>query len=170
MPTTRKELHWGRVMSCYSERPPNVNLMMSEIYVSAAGELALVDGSSRMTYRDVERAVSALAAGLSGHGVCRGNRVAVMLPNQAEAALAVLAIARLGAVVVPLGTRLKKPEISYIFVDATPVAVIHAAAFATELPGTGPASNMRFECGGAQWKAMLQRDPADEFQIGRAHV
>lgn len=163
MSTTRKELHWGRVMSCYSERPRSVNLMMSEIYISAAGELALVDGSSRMTYRDVERAVSALAAGLGGHGVCQGDRVAVMIPNQAEAALAVLAIARLGAVVVPLGPRLKKPEISHIFEDAIPVAVIHAAAFATELPGTSPASNMRFECGGRRWQAMLERNPADVF-------
>ena len=161
MPRIRKELHWGRVMSCYSERPPNVNAMMSGVYASVPGALALVDGSSRMTYSDVERAVSTLAAGLRGHGVGQSDRVAVMLPNQAEAALAVLAIARLGAVVVPLGTRLKKPEISYIFEDATPVAVIHAAAFATELPGTGPASNMRFECGGPRWQAMLERDPAD---------
>ena len=163
MPRIRKEIHWGRVMSCYSERPPNVNAMMSGVYESVPGALALVDGSSRMTYRDVERAVSALAAGLRGHGVGQGDRVAVMLPNQAEAALAVLAIARLGAVVVPLGTRLKKPEISYIFENATPVAVIYAAAFVTELPSTGPASNMRFECGGAGWQAMLERDPADGF-------
>lgn len=37
-----------------------------------------------------------------------------------------LAIARLGAVLVPLGTRRKMPEISHIFEDAAPVAVIHA--------------------------------------------
>ena len=156
MSRIHKELHWDRVISCYAERPQNVNAMMAAVYASAAGKPALVDGAVRMTYGEVEREAGALAEGLSAMGVRQGDRVAVMLPNQAEAALSVLAISRLGAVLVPLGTRLKKPEISHIFEDAAPVAVIHAAAFAAELPQTGPARDMRIECGGAAWQTMLE--------------
>jgi acyl-coenzyme A synthetase/AMP-(fatty) acid ligase len=153
--TTRKEFHGDRVISCYAQRPRNVNAMMAVVFSSSPDKLALVDGESRMCYRELEQAVSALASGLSARGVRRGDRVAVMLPNQSEAAISVLAIAHLGAVLVPLGTRLKKPEISYIFEDAAPVAVIHAPAFAAEMPAHGPAALMRLECGGAAWRTML---------------
>jgi long-chain acyl-CoA synthetase len=163
MPKIRKEFHWGRVISCYSERPQNVNAMMATVFASAAGKLGLVDGASRMNYRELDRVVSALAAGLFAKGVHQGDRVAVMLPNQSEAAISVLAISRLGAVLVPLGTRLKKPEISYIFEDAAPVAIIYGSAFAAELPDAGPAKLMRFECGGAAWRELLERSVSTSF-------
>lgn len=153
--TTRKEFHGDRVISCYAQRPHNVNAMMAVVFASSPDKPALVDGESRMCYLELEQAVSALASGLSARGVRQGDRVAVMLPNQSEAAISVLAIAHLGAVLVPLGTRLKKPEISYIFEDAAPVAIIHTPAFAAEMPAQGPAAAMRLECGGAAWRTML---------------
>ena len=157
MPKIRKEFHWDRVISCYADRPQNVNAMMALVFASSPEKPALVDGARRTTYSELDRIVNALATGLSSKGVRQGDRVAVMLPNQAEAVLSVLAIARLGAILVPLGTRLKKPEISYIFEDADPVAIIYSPAFAQEIPDAGPTSGMRFECGNAAWRQMLEK-------------
>ena len=152
----RKECHWDRLMACYADRPLSVNDMLAKSWASAADKLAVVDGSVRMNYCELEHAVATLAASLAASGVSFGDRVAVMLPNQIEAVLSVLAIARLGAVLVPLGTRLKEPEISYIFGDSEPVAIIYAPDYAAEMPMAGPEIAMRFECGSAAWQDMMQ--------------
>lgn len=161
---TRKEFHWGRVISCYADRPQNVNVMMATIFATLPDKPALVDGAARTSYRELDLAIGALVAGLGAKGVRQGDHVAVMLPNQAEAMIAVLAIARMGAVLIPLGTRLKLPEISYIFEDAAPVAIIYAPAFAAQLPAGSPAGTMRFECGSAGWKQMMATHAAPVVQ------
>jgi len=57
------------------------------------------DGSSRtVTYKDLYQEVNRLAAGLQKLGVKKGDRVGVYLPAIPEQAIALLAIARLGAV------------------------------------------------------------------------
>ena len=155
MPTQRKEYHGDRLITCYAERPANVNDMLARSFAQAAGQLALVDGAQRLTYDELQAQARRLAQALTDRGVVKGDRVAVMLPNQKEAVLSVIAICQIGAVVVPLGTRLRAPEISYIFEDAQPVAIIHAAAFTAELPAGGPDASMRLECGSQPWKAML---------------
>jgi long-chain acyl-CoA synthetase len=155
MYTQRKELHQGRLISCYVQRPAHVNAMLDRVIADMPSQLALVDGEQRMTYAALGRSVTALAAGLSAAGVHKGDRVAVMLANQWETVLSVLAITRLGAVLVPLGTRLKQPEIAYIFNDAQPLAVIHGSAYAAEMPEQGPAPALRFVCGGAAWQQLL---------------
>ena len=170
MSAVRKEYHWDRLITCYAERPSNVNDMIARSFKDSAGHVALVDGDERMLYSELEVQVGRLAAALSARGVRQGNRVAVMLSNQKEAVLSVLAISRIGAVLVPLGTRLRAPEISYIFEDAEPVSIIHAAAFAPELPSNGPAAGMRFECGSADWQAMLAEESGRREAAGAAPV
>lgn len=145
-------------MSCYAERPRNVNDMLQRSLALSAEKLAVVDGAVRMNYRELDAAVGALAASLAARGVKQGDRIAVMLANRLEAVLSVVAIARLGAIVVPIGTRLRRPEISYILEDSQPVALIYGAEFAGELPETGSTAAMRFECGSAAWHALV--DPA----------
>jgi long-chain acyl-CoA synthetase len=155
MADVKKEIHWGRLMTCYSGRPANVNDMMARSFAGAGHAEAVVDGDTRVTYQALDQAANALAAGLVRRGVRPGDRVAVMLPNRLEAAVSVLGIARAGAVLVPLGTRLKRPEIAYIFSDAMPVALIHDPAYAADLPENGPAPEMRFDCSAAAWTDLL---------------
>ena len=152
----RKEVHFGRVMDCYAQRPRNVNDMLQRSFARQPGATAVVDGSVRTTYAQLEAASAALATNLAASGVGRGDRVAVMLANSLDAVLSVVAIARLGAIVVPLGTRLRRPEIEYIFADAAPAAVIYGTAFGPELPPTGPAPSMRFDTAGSAWQRLLQ--------------
>jgi acetyl-CoA synthetase len=56
----------------------------------------------RLTYRDLDAQVGRLAAALRRLGVGRGDRVGVYLPLVPEAAVALLACAKLGAIFLPL--------------------------------------------------------------------
>ena len=72
-----------------------------------AQQLALVwegeDGRvTRLTYRELEREVGRAAAALKHLGVEKGDRVGLYLPMIPETAIAALAIARIGAILVPI--------------------------------------------------------------------
>lgn len=66
------------------------------------GRVAVVDGSSRRTYAELEADVDALVEGLRSVGVTETSRVAVSVPTGLAAATAIYAISRIGAVAVPL--------------------------------------------------------------------
>src|SRR5207244_12107929 len=60
------------------------------------------DGQSRtLTYRELAREVNRLANALTRLGVAEGDRVGVFLPMSPEAAIATLAVVRIGAVYTP---------------------------------------------------------------------
>lgn len=73
----------------------------------------LVAGGRSLSYGQVESRASALAAALAELGVEAGDRVAVNLPNCPEWVIALLALAKLGAVVVPVNPRLNYHELKY---------------------------------------------------------
>ncbi|MEP6483720.1 MAG: propionate--CoA ligase [Rudaea sp.] len=52
----------------------------------------------RITYRELYREVNVFASVLKSFGIAKGERVVIYMPNMAEAVIAVLACARLGAV------------------------------------------------------------------------
>ncbi len=173
MPQMRKELHFGRVMSCYAQRPANVNDMLAASFARSPAQTAVVDGSQRLSYSELAARAATLAGHLAARGVNKGDRVAVMLTNGLDAVLSVIAIARLGAILVPLGTRLRRPEIAYIFGDSQPVAIIHGAEFALEFPPEGPAQTLRFNVASAAWQAMCQsgsQSPAPVVPIDEEEV
>jgi len=61
------------------------------------------DGARRdLGYRELDREVCRFAAGLRSLGIGRGDVVAVYMPNVPEAAVAMLAIPKIGAIVMPL--------------------------------------------------------------------
>ena len=62
------------------------------------------------TYAEVDAASNRVANGLRRRGIEAGDRVALMLPNCPEFLLAWLALAKLGAVAVPMNPAYKSPE------------------------------------------------------------
>lgn len=62
------------------------------------GEVAVVDGERRWTYRELDERADRLAAGLRGIGIASGDRVLVHLPNIAEFLPLCFALFRVGAV------------------------------------------------------------------------
>ena len=102
--------------------------------------MALVCGGTRTTFGQLDRAANAVAHALAGGGVGAGDRVAVMLGNRPEIFAAWYGVARLGALVVPVSTRLTAPEAAYIVADSGAAVVVHdgsaPALAAAESTGT----------------------------------
>ncbi|HEX4805274.1 MAG TPA: AMP-binding protein [Conexibacter sp.] len=97
---------------------------------TAPGKEALVAGERRMTYAELDAAASALAARLHALGVGRGERVAVLLPNGAEAAVAIYGALRAGAALVPLNPTIKADKLAYVLRDCAAAAVVTDDALA----------------------------------------
>ena len=75
---------------------------------------ALVYEDRSWTYWELDADVNALAAGLSAHGVAKGDRVALYALNSPEYLLLALAIAKLGAVMIPFDYRLHEEELAWL--------------------------------------------------------
>ncbi len=99
-----------------------------------AGGTATVFRARRFTWRAVAERIARLAGGLAGLGIGRGDRVAILSLNGDRYWEAMYAIPGLGAVMVPLNTRLAPPEIAFMLADSGAKAIIVDDAFAA-VPG-----------------------------------
>lgn len=77
-------------------------------------KLAIACGETRWSYADFNALVTRLAAGLAQLGVDEGDRVAVLARNSHGFAALRFALARRGAVLVPINFMLKADEVAYI--------------------------------------------------------
>lgn len=79
---------------------------------------------STYTWREFDDRTRRLAAGLSARGIIAGDRVAILMLNGHRYLELYYALARLGALCVPLNIRLAPPEITYILNDSESVALV----------------------------------------------
>jgi acyl-CoA synthetase (AMP-forming)/AMP-acid ligase II len=73
---------------------------------------AIVADGESATYAELDAAGAALAARLVADGVVKGDRVGLLAPNGVEWAVIAYAALRIGAVLVPLSTLLRPPELA----------------------------------------------------------
>ncbi len=92
--------------------------------------IALISEDVELTYSELDRFVSVLCGRIAGMGVQQNTVVGVLMPNQADYVVIIHALARLGAVLLPINTRLTVTEIEYQL-DATCCALVICAS-ATE--------------------------------------
>src|ERR1700682_6548351 len=78
------------------------------------GAEALVEADMRLTYAQLDKAVSVVAAASIGAGLVKGDRVALWAPNSASWVIAALGLQRAGGVLVPLNTRFLGEEAAFI--------------------------------------------------------
>jgi fatty-acyl-CoA synthase len=91
-------------------------------------KVAVVDLGSgrRVTYAQFDARISRLASHLrDALKVARGDRVAVLALNTTDTLEVQFACGRIGAVFLPLNTRLTVPELQFIVGDASPKVMIH---------------------------------------------
>ena len=101
---------------------------------------ALVFGERQVSYVDLDRRTDQLARALRELGVRKGDRVAALVLNSPAFLETMLAVAKLGAVFVPMNLRLSSPEVGYlladsgadVFVASGPLAPVARAASAEE--------------------------------------
>jgi len=80
---------------------------------------AILDPSgTTFSYRELNERVDELARGLLELGVGKDDKVGLWMPNIPQWVMAYFAIARIGAVVVPMNTRYKLHEVEYILNDS----------------------------------------------------
>lgn len=88
-------LNWTETVFRYAHVPE------SAARIAVVGEKE--DGTVRsLSYAELERAVREFASGLASLGVSRGDRVGLLMENGVEATVSLMAIAAMGAIVVPL--------------------------------------------------------------------
>ena len=95
--------------------------------------LALKAGALEWSYRELQKKVSALSAVLLSHGVERGGRVALLMSPSERSVALVHAIARVGAVAVPLNLRQSTPELLSQLRDSGPSLVVHDDALGAKV-------------------------------------
>src|SRR6266480_471968 len=135
VPAMQLEARFGdRVVPTFCERPRSIWGMVSDATARNPDGEALVCGIRRMTWREVAQQSAQIAAGLGKMGLQSGDRVALLLGNRIEFALAMFGAAHLGAVTVMLSTRQQKPEIAYVLADCGARLLIHEATLADRLP------------------------------------
>jgi long-chain acyl-CoA synthetase len=94
-------------------------------HASARGaKIAYRDAHAAVTYAELLDRTGKLAGHLAASGVAVGETVAIMLPNSVPWVEACLAIARAGALSVPISHDATEPEIAYRLADAGCKAVI----------------------------------------------
>jgi fatty-acyl-CoA synthase len=76
------------------------------------------------TWRELDDRMRRLATGLSGRGVVKGDRVAVLMTNRPEFVEAVLAANLVGAIAVPVNFRLAPQEVTHLLADSGATVLI----------------------------------------------
>src|SRR5215813_15287423 len=88
---------------------------------------ALVFEGRSATFADLSREVDVLARGLIHLGIEPGEKVALWMMNRPEWIHAALAVMRIGAVLVPINTRLRTDDVAYVLGQSDSTTLIIAA-------------------------------------------
>ncbi|MGV9908038.1 acyl-CoA synthetase [Streptomyces tendae] len=92
---------------------------------------AVVHQDTELTYRELYERVLRLAHALRALGVDRGDRVAYLGPNHPAFLETLFAAGVLGAIFVPLNSRLTAPELTYQLTDSGSTVLVHSAGHTT---------------------------------------
>jgi fatty-acyl-CoA synthase len=120
---------------------------------------ALIHDGAAITHGRLHERATRLAHALRASGVGRGDRVAYLGPNHPAFLEAFFATGVLGAVFVPLNTRLAAPEIAYQLRDSGARALVHGPSHTALVDGLDVEIGTRVEVGGA-YEELLTASPA----------
>src|SRR5262245_53155904 len=131
-------------------------------------KIAAIDLASdrRLSYAQFDARISRLATHLrDALGVTRGDRVAVLALNTTDTLEVQFACGRIGAVFLPLNTRLTVPELQFIVGDSTPKVMVHDSDLAETALAVAKlchvASALRFGPGASYEAAIAASAPLD---------
>jgi len=100
--------------------PPNLGAFLDNLVEEVPDSVALhlIESGEALTYAELRARVNQVANGLRHLGVRKGAHIGVMLPNIKEFPIAWLAIAKVGAVMVPINIRYTSRELHYVLDDS----------------------------------------------------
>jgi len=100
--------------------------------------LAVVFDDQRLTYREFNRRVNRLANTFRSLGISKGDKIATILPNSLELLETYWAVAKIGAVVVPLSPMTRGKGLVTMIRDSDSVLMITDSAFVQYLDPLRP--------------------------------
>lgn len=118
--------------------PSNISLIHHLLEESAKKypeKIALIHESTRATYSGINMKANRLARALSGLGVGKGDRVAVILFNGLEYVASYYGVLKTGAVFVSLGTDTKREKLDTLLKEIDPAVIISSQRFEELLSG-----------------------------------
>mgnify|MGYP003670195732 CR=1 FL=1 len=123
----------------------NVGLFLSKRAMLNPDLEAVIDHASgrRFSFAALNARANRVASALHQRGIRKGDRVALLLMNGVEFVECFFALAKMGAVIVPVNWRLTADELSFILMDAGAGTLIYSHDFAGtvgELHGRGAAA------------------------------
>src|SRR5579864_1965779 len=126
---------------------------------------ALVCGSTRLTYAELDGRTTRLAHGLRSLGVGAGDHVGLYLYNRVEYVETMLACFKLRAVPINVNYRYVADELAYLLSDADVVGVVTEPDLAATLEaalGAGTVPTVRFTLEtGPQYERLIAATPAE---------
>jgi acyl-CoA synthetase (AMP-forming)/AMP-acid ligase II len=110
----------------------NIGVMLKQRSVVSPELEAYVEPSSgvRLNYRQMNALTNQCVSVLRSLNVAKGERVALLMPNSVEFCCLFYAAAKLGAVAVPLNTRLTAAELEFILSDSGSSVLVYGDTFA----------------------------------------
>ena len=127
---------------------------------------ALIAGGERLTYAELNARANRLAHGLTARGLSPGDRAAIWLDNGIDAAVAVWAVLKAGAVMTPLNAGLKAGKLNYILGDTRARLLITDPARAGRLVASD-APHLAGVVTTADFAALMSGQPASAPGIRR---
>src|SRR5699024_8210191 len=95
-----------------------ISILLDHATINNSDKEVIFDGYRGLNYRTLHQEANALASGLTYIGVKKGDRVVVCLPNWHEYIVIFFAVAKLGAVLVPINTKYSEEKITYYLKDS----------------------------------------------------
>ncbi|MFB4165582.1 class I adenylate-forming enzyme family protein [Alteribacillus sp. JSM 102045] len=106
---------FGRNIRVYADRPLTIDNMLKKTVDKHPHQEAVVMDTYRQTYKELDHTVEELASQMQVvSNIQKGDRVGLLLMNRPEFIHIVFACARIGAIAVPLNTRLSEDELAYM--------------------------------------------------------
>ena len=145
----------------------NLGLFLSKRALLSPTREAYVesDGSLRLTYTELNNRCNQLANSFLAAGIAKGERVGLLLMNSSEFMESYYALAKIGAVVVPLNWRLVADELEFILKDSGTTRLIFDNEFVdtvAELHSRGDKTDIK------QWLHVTHEDEAHFAENYRA--
>lgn len=123
-------------------RAVNLARLLTGTAARMPGRDAVVSGSTRLTWQNLDERASAVAAELRRRGVGRGDAVLVHSPNHLEFIAAMFGVWRAGAVFAPTNFRLTPSEVGGLAELTTPAALICHADYADHAEAVAGAAEL----------------------------
>ncbi|MET9905242.1 long-chain fatty acid--CoA ligase [Streptomyces sp. NPDC006476] len=123
---------------------------------------ALIHGGTSLTYAQLYDRTTRLAHALRSRGIRRGDRIAYLGPNHPSYLETLFAAGTLGAVFVPLNTRLAGPEIAFQLADSGAKALVYGPSHAGLVAGLPGDTDVRaYVEVGPEYEAAVDGAPAE---------